>query len=94
MAFKTGIHGCLIDDKLVSFLQILGIKRKDWERARNLQRSGMGMIDAFIALAWLSNRLSKVNFIHNCVRKNYQINALHDFYFKIFKMRIMIQEIF
>ena len=41
MAFKTGIHGCLIDDKLVSFLQILGTKRKDWERARNLQRSGM-----------------------------------------------------
>ena len=38
------------------------------------------MIDAFIALTWLSNRLSKVNFIHNCVRKNYQINALHDFY--------------
>ena len=38
------------------------------------------MIDAFIALTWLSNRLSKVNFIHNCERKNYQINALHDFY--------------
>ena len=35
------------------------------------------MIDA---LTWLSNRLSKVNFIHNCERKNYQINALHDFY--------------
>ena len=52
------------------------------------------MIDAFIALTWLSNRLSKVNFIHNCERKNYQINALHDFYFKIFKMKIMIQEIF
>ena len=38
---KLEFHGCLIDDKLVSFLQILGTKRKDWERARNLQRSGM-----------------------------------------------------
>ena len=38
---KLEFHGCLIDDKLVSFFQILGTKRKDWERARNLQRSGM-----------------------------------------------------